>query len=91
MNDGARALRIQLLIGFMCIALVAYFLMLGRRPGKWLFHVNGRTRCQSTNLLIIGLASTPWHREQDHIDVRQGCQFISRRSGLGNPVGLGRF
>ncbi len=30
MNDGARALRIQLLIGFMCVALVVYFLMLGR-------------------------------------------------------------
>lgn len=30
MTDNARALRIQLLIGFMCVALVAYFLMLGR-------------------------------------------------------------
>jgi tetratricopeptide (TPR) repeat protein len=30
MTDGARALRIQLLIGFMCVALVVYFLMLGR-------------------------------------------------------------
>ena len=30
MTDGARALRIQLLIGFMCLALIAYFVMLGR-------------------------------------------------------------
>jgi hypothetical protein len=29
-NDGSRALRIQLLIGFMCAALVVYFVMLGR-------------------------------------------------------------
>lgn len=30
MNDGKRALRIQLLIVFMCLALVVYFVMLGR-------------------------------------------------------------
>lgn len=30
MSDGARSLRIQLVIGFMCLALVVYFLMLGR-------------------------------------------------------------
>ncbi len=30
MNEGRRALRIQLLIGFMCIALLVYFVMLGR-------------------------------------------------------------
>lgn len=30
MTDGARALRIQLLIGFMCVALTVYFVMLGR-------------------------------------------------------------
>lgn len=29
-TDGARSLRIQLLIGFMCVALLAYFVMLGR-------------------------------------------------------------
>jgi hypothetical protein len=29
-KDGARALRIQLLIGFMCVALVVYFVLLGR-------------------------------------------------------------
>jgi len=30
MSDGARALRIQLLIAFMCVAMLAYFAMLGR-------------------------------------------------------------
>lgn len=30
MSEGARALRIQLVIGFMCVALVVYFFMLGR-------------------------------------------------------------
>lgn len=30
MTDGGRVLRIQLIIGFMCVALVVYFLMLGR-------------------------------------------------------------
>jgi hypothetical protein len=30
MNEKSRALRIQLLIGFMCVALVVYFFLLGR-------------------------------------------------------------
>jgi hypothetical protein len=30
MNDGSRALRIQLLIGFMCVAMLVYFILLGR-------------------------------------------------------------
>jgi cytochrome c-type biogenesis protein CcmH/NrfG len=30
MSDGARSLRIQLVIGFMCLALVVYFVLLGR-------------------------------------------------------------
>jgi cytochrome c-type biogenesis protein CcmH/NrfG len=30
MSEGARALRIQLLICFMCVALIVYFLLLGR-------------------------------------------------------------
>jgi hypothetical protein len=29
-SDGSRALRIQLLIGFMCVAMVVYFVLLGR-------------------------------------------------------------
>ena len=31
MSDDSRALRIQLLIGFMCAALVGYFILLGRQ------------------------------------------------------------
>ena len=40
-DDGARALRIQLLIGFMCVAMVVYFVLLGRAgvilvsSGRW--------------------------------------------------------
>src|SRR5690349_21989607 len=30
MSEGRRTLRIQLLIGFMCVALLVYFVMLGR-------------------------------------------------------------
>lgn len=30
MSEGARALRIQLAIGFMCVALLVYFVLLGR-------------------------------------------------------------
>ncbi|MFZ1176616.1 MAG: hypothetical protein WAO15_10205 [Mycobacterium sp.] len=30
MNDSARALRIQMLIAFMCVAMLAYFVLLGR-------------------------------------------------------------
>ncbi|MGE2734063.1 hypothetical protein [Mycolicibacterium vaccae] len=36
MSDGARALRIQVLIGFMCVALVVYFVLLGRIAWKLL-------------------------------------------------------
>lgn len=39
MNDGARSLRIQLVIGFMCLALILYFLMLGR--SAWIFITSG--------------------------------------------------
>ena len=40
MSDGARALRIQLLIGFMCVALIVYFVMLGR--AALVFMTSGR-------------------------------------------------
>jgi cytochrome c-type biogenesis protein CcmH/NrfG len=39
MTDGPRALRIQVLIGFMCVALVVYFLLLGRIA--WAFITSG--------------------------------------------------
>ena len=40
-DDGSHALRIQLLIGFMCVAMVVYFVLLGRAgvilisSGRW--------------------------------------------------------
>jgi hypothetical protein len=40
MNEGGRALRTQLLIGFMCLALVFYFVLLGRTA--WLMLTSGR-------------------------------------------------
>lgn len=48
MSDGARALRIQLLIGFMCVALIVYFVMLGR--AALVFITSGR-------LAAIGLGA----------------------------------
>jgi hypothetical protein len=39
MTENARALRIQLLIGFMCVALVVYFFLLGRLA--WAFITSG--------------------------------------------------
>ena len=39
MTDNDRALRIQLLIGFMCVALVVYFFLLGRLA--WAFITSG--------------------------------------------------
>ena len=38
-TEGGRALRIQLLIGFMCVAMVVYFLLLGRIA--WAFITSG--------------------------------------------------
>jgi len=38
-SEGGRALRIQLLIGFMCVAMVVYFLLLGRIA--WAFITSG--------------------------------------------------
>lgn len=39
MNESGRALRIQLLIGFMCVAMVVYMLLLGRIA--WAFITSG--------------------------------------------------
>ncbi len=39
MGEGSRALRIQLLIGFMCVAMVVYFFLLGRIA--WAFITSG--------------------------------------------------
>ena len=53
MSDGARALRIQLVIGFMCVALVIYFLMLGRIAMA--FITSGRPAAVGLGLALMGL------------------------------------
>jgi cytochrome c-type biogenesis protein CcmH/NrfG len=49
MSEGGRALRIQLVIGFMCVALVVYFWMLGRIAMA--FITSGRAAA-----IVLGLA-----------------------------------
>ncbi|WP_158169981.1 hypothetical protein [Mycolicibacterium smegmatis] len=49
MSDGARSLRIQLLIGFMCVALIVYFVMLGR--AAFVFITSGEAAA-----VVLGIA-----------------------------------
>lgn len=51
MTDSARSLRIQLLIGFMCLALIAYFLMLGR--AALVFITSGRPAAVGLGLALL--------------------------------------
>ena len=51
MSDGARALRIQLLIAFMCVALVVYFVMLGR--AAFVFISSGRPAAIGLGVAIL--------------------------------------
>jgi tetratricopeptide (TPR) repeat protein len=51
MNDGSRALRIQLLIGFMCVAMVVYFLLLGRIA--WAFITSGSGAAIGLGLAVL--------------------------------------
>jgi hypothetical protein len=53
MSEGARALRIQLVIAFMCVALVVYFLMLGRIAMA--FITSGRPAAIGLGLALMGL------------------------------------
>jgi len=53
MSEGARALRIQLVIGFMCVALVVYFVMLGRIAMA--FITSGRPAAIGLGLALMGL------------------------------------
>ncbi|EHI14092.1 tetratricopeptide repeat protein [Mycolicibacterium thermoresistibile] len=51
-NDGGgRALRIQLLIGFMCVALVVYFVLLGRLG--WMFITSGSAAAVGLGLALM--------------------------------------
>jgi cytochrome c-type biogenesis protein CcmH/NrfG len=51
MSEGSRALRIQLLIGFMCVALVVYFLLLGRIA--WAFMTSGSAAAIGLGVAIL--------------------------------------
>jgi cytochrome c-type biogenesis protein CcmH/NrfG len=50
-TEGGRALRIQLLIGFMCVALVVYLLLLGRIA--WAFITSGSAAAVGLGLAIL--------------------------------------
>lgn len=52
-SDGARALRIQLLIAFMCVALIVYFVMLGR--AAMVFITSGRPAAIGLGAAILML------------------------------------
>ena len=51
MNEGRRALRIQLLIGFMCVALIAYFFLLWRIA--WMFVTSGEAAAIGLGLALM--------------------------------------
>ena len=50
-TDGGRALRLQLVIGFMCVALVVYFLLLGRIA--WAFMTSGSAAAVGLGLAVL--------------------------------------
>jgi hypothetical protein len=50
-TESGRALRIQLLIGFMCLALVVYFLLLGRIA--WAFITSGSAAAIGLGLAVL--------------------------------------
>jgi len=50
-TEGGRSLRIQLLIGFMCVAMVVYFLLLGRIA--WAFITSGSGAAIGLGLAIL--------------------------------------
>jgi hypothetical protein len=52
-REAARALRIQLVIGFMCVALIVYFVMLGRIAMA--FITSGRPAAIGLGLALMGL------------------------------------
>jgi tetratricopeptide (TPR) repeat protein len=53
MSEEGRALRIQLVIGFMCVALIVYFVMLGRI--SMAFITSGRPAAIGLGLALMGL------------------------------------
>ncbi len=53
MSEGSRALRIQLLIAFMCVAMVVYFVLLGRIA--WAFITSGSAAAVGLGVAIMVL------------------------------------
>ena len=51
MSEGGRAVRIQLLIGFMCVALIAYFFLLWRIA--WAFISSGEAAAVGLGLALM--------------------------------------
>lgn len=51
MSEGGRAVRIQLLIAFMCVALVVYFVMLGR--AAFVFITSGRPAAIGLGVAVL--------------------------------------
>ena len=51
MSEGGRAVRIQLLIGFMCVALIAYFFLLWRIA--WAFVSSGEAAAVGLGLALM--------------------------------------
>lgn len=51
MSEIARALRIQLLIGFMCVALIVYFVFLGR--AAFAFIISGRPAAIGLGVAVL--------------------------------------
>jgi hypothetical protein len=50
-SDGGRALRLQLVIGFMCVALVVYFLLLGQIA--WAFITSGSAAAVGLGFAVL--------------------------------------
>jgi tetratricopeptide (TPR) repeat protein len=54
-TEGGRALRIQLLIGFMCVAMVVYFLLLGRIASAFITSGSGAAIGLGIAILVMPL------------------------------------
>src|SRR3954463_16536207 len=50
-SDGGRALRLQLVIGFLCVALVVYFLLLGQIA--WAFITSGSAAAVGLGFAVL--------------------------------------
>ena len=88
MNDGSRALRIQLLIGFMCVAMVVYFLLLGRIA--WAFITSGSAAAVGPGRALRGMPlAGGWGRVSTLQAgfAHQGPARLAREKGMDLDVG----